>query len=64
MKINAPIGAKLPCCELPGGSFVNTEVIEASDGMPDLLLTHPTGLPVQVSISDLHTILAWATRPW
>ena len=36
--IRKPIGAKLPSCKLPGASFVNTEVIEGSDGMPDLLM--------------------------
>ena len=60
MKISQPIGCKLPNCTLPGSSFVNTEVIEGLDGMPDLRLTNPTGGPIDVSISDLSAILAWA----
>jgi hypothetical protein len=63
MMIRKPIGAKLPCCELPGGSFVNTVVIEAPDGLPDLRLTHPAGKPLDVSISDLNAIFTWAERP-
>lgn len=63
MMIQRPIGAKLPLCELPGGSFVNTEVIEGPDGLPDLRLQHPTGRPVDLSISDLQAILNWAARP-
>ena len=61
--IRKPIGAKLPMCELPGASFVNTEVIESPDGMPDLRLTMPTGRPVDISISDLEAILRWSERP-
>lgn len=65
MNIRKPIGVKLPLCELPGGSFVNTEVIESPDGLPDLRLTSPfsTGSSVDISISDLRAILAWAERP-
>lgn len=61
--IQKPIGAKLPLCTLPSGSFVNTEVIEGSDGMPDLRLWHPTGRQVDLSINDLQAILVWATTP-
>ncbi len=64
--IRKPIGAKLPSCELPGGSFVNTEVVEGPDGMPDLRLMNPIAAngvrTVNVSISDLATIVAWAER--
>jgi hypothetical protein len=60
--IRKPIGARLPMHELPGGSFVKTEVIEGPDGLPDLRLTHPLGRYVDVSISDLSFILRWAER--
>lgn len=63
MMILKPTGAILPCCELPGGSFVNTKVIDASDGLPDLELTHPSGGRLQVSITDLRTIIDWACSP-
>jgi hypothetical protein len=61
--IRQPIGAKLHMRELPGGSFVNTEVIEGPDGMPDLRLTTTpwSRRPVEVSISDLEAIVRWAT---
>lgn len=59
-----PIGAYLPCCDLPGRSFINTKVVESPDGMPDLEMTHPAGPgPWRVSISDLRTILDWASKP-
>jgi len=67
--IRKPIGAKLPSCELPGASFVNTEVIEGSDGMPDLMMS--PSLPGElegdggliISINDLRAIFNWATSP-
>lgn len=61
MHIEQPVGAVLPACQLPGGSWVTTKVVESGDGMPSLELTG-VYQPIEISISDLEAICAWATR--
>lgn len=66
--IRKPIGSRLPSCELPGGSFVNAEVVESEDGAPhkNLVLHYcPGSLPstgIEISESDIRAILEWACR--
>lgn len=64
MYIAKPVGAKLPNCVLPGGSFVNAEIVEGPDGLKDIRLhSAHCKSSVDVSISDLNCIINWAQRP-
>lgn len=64
--IRKPIGSRLPSSELPGGSFVNAVVVEAADGLKNLVLHYPGALPstgIEISSWDLRAILEWAGEP-
>lgn len=60
--ITKPIGEKLLNYELPGGSFVNAEIVEAPDGLPSIQLSSLFGKEkLEVSAHDLLVIHRWAT---
>lgn len=62
MRIVQPIGARLPSCELPSGSYVNAKIIHGADGLPNIMLTSSLAKPyIEIAVSDLETIKRWAT---
>lgn len=65
MMIRKPIGAILQYHQLPNKSYVNVEVVENSDGIRDVILTHShdMGCSLYITISDFLFIAEWAQQP-